>query len=88
LKKIVKDEQILFYKYLTYSCVDPHLLQNLEDCLTRVPQLIQYFFSIIEVEGKVSGGFSPNRVDMAPEGLKVSSTLGRKSDLSAELCED
>ena len=31
---------------LSYSCIAPHFLQNFEDCLSMVPQLMQYFFSI------------------------------------------
>ena len=66
----------------------PHLLQNLEAGLMPEPQIIQYFFSKSEVEEGLLAVFSPYRPDMAPVGLKVSSTSGRKSGLLAGLEDD
>ena len=49
---------------------------------------MQYFFSMLEAEEGLHVVFSPYRPDIAPVGLKVSSTSGRKSDLLVELEED
>ena len=65
----------------------PHLLQNFEDCLSMVPQLMQYFFSSVEGGSTVDllSILSPKSVVISPVGLKVSSISGIKLDLSFEL---
>jgi hypothetical protein len=65
----------------------PHILQNFEDCLSMVPQLMQYFFSTVEEGSTVDllPILSPKSVVIAPVGLKVSSISGLKLDLSFEL---